>query len=87
MSQDMTIPAPNWPNKNGELFHTWAGTWTNSNTIGFEAHFKLYRDIVDWLEQNVNDHYHNTCWTKIGDCIYVQFRKERDLVMFSLRWS
>jgi hypothetical protein len=81
------LPEPNWPNSNGELFYGWAGELTYPNTIGFDRHFQLYRDIVEWLENNVKDHYHNTCWTKIGDCIYVQFRKQKDMMWFSLRFG
>jgi hypothetical protein len=43
--------------------------------------------MVDWLEQNVKNHRGNTLWTKIGDCIYIQFRKKKDMVWFSLRFG
>lgn len=83
----LNISDDNWPNRNGELFVNWAGEFTYPNTIGFMEHFRLYKDMVDWILNNIEDPWHNVCWTKKGDCIYIQFRKERDMTWFSLRWN
>lgn len=81
------IPMPNWPNHNGELFDNWAGELTYPNTTNFLEHFRLYEDMVDWILNNIDDPWHNACWNKISDCIYIQFRKERDMTWFVLRWA
>ena len=81
-----SMPEPNWLGGGG-LPSGWAGELTYPNTIGFEAHFQLYRDMVVWLEQNVHNHRSNVLWTKLGDCIYIQFRKQKDMTWFSLRFG
>jgi hypothetical protein len=87
----LSLPDDNWIGSvsagNGKLPYGWAGELTYPNTIGFDEHFQLYRDMVYWIAENVNNHRSNVLWTKIGDCIYVQFRKEKDMVWFSLRFG
>jgi hypothetical protein len=80
------LPDPNWIGGGG-VPYGWAGELTYPNTIGFDAHYQLYRDMVEWLKQNVKNYRSNTLWTKIGDCIYVQFRKKQDMMWFSLRFG
>lgn len=82
---DVTLPESNWIG--GTLPYGWAGELTYPNIQGFDAHFQMYRDMVDWCEKNVKNHRSNVLWTKIGDCIYVQFRKKRDMTWFSLRFG
>lgn len=78
----------NWPPHNEPgIPYGWAGEWTNANTIGFEEHFQFYLEIIEWLEQNVVNHKQNALWTKWNDCIYVQFRKEKDLAWFALKFG
>ena len=72
---------------NVDLPYGWAGEYTNANTIGFDAHFQKYNDIVDWINANVKRPKANARWNKIGDCIYVYIRKPKDWTMFTLRWG
>lgn len=55
--------------------------------MGFAEHFELYRNVVEWIREHVEDSYHNTSWIKQGDVIRVQFRKEQDLLMFTLKFG
>ena len=79
------IPMENWDEN--ELPYGWVGEWTCPNKINFEHHFQLYRDVVEWLETNVINHRANTKWVKLGDCIYVQFRKKKDYMWFLMRFG
>ena len=63
------------------------GEYFNPNTIGFDAHFGLYNDIVDWIHANIKRPYSNAHWVKIGDGIYVHIRKKRDWMWFTMRWG
>ena len=81
-----------WPHipgtpENGKVPYGWAGERSYPNNIGFDKHFQMYNDIVDWLHTNVENTKHNAHWNKIGDCIYVQLRKRENLMMFVLRWG
>ena len=76
----------NWGPMSG-LPPGWAGEYSNPNTIGFDAHFQMYNDIVDWILLNVADPYNNARWIKIADCIYVDIRQPRDWTLFTLRWG
>lgn len=77
---------PNWV-YGGDCPGDWAGQYICANTIGFDRHFQLYNDIVDWIWDNVEDPKSNAQWNKIGDCIYVYIRKPNDYFLFSLRWG
>ena len=77
----------NWTFDDPDLPYGWAGEYSNANTIGFELHYQLYSDIVDWINSNIKNPRSNARWTKIGDCIYVQIRKKKDYTWFSLRWQ
>lgn len=82
----MTLPEAHW--NRGHLRST--DTWFEHhipNTIGFDAHFQLYRDIVEWMPKNIHHVKRNTRWAKLGDCIYLQFKKEKDFMLFMLRWA
>ena len=80
-----TALAANW--NDPDLPYGWAGEWTCVNTMGFDAHFQLYKDVTLWIEQYINRPYNNAKWIKIGDCIYVQFRKQKDMNWFLLRFG
>lgn len=83
-----SLPDSNWPNqRTGELPYGWVGELTYPNKIGFEAHFKLYSDMVEWINEHVKNPKGNVLWNKIGDCIYIQFRKEKDMFWFTLRFG
>ena len=78
----------NWPKYTASgLPQGWAGEYFNPNTIGFDAHFGLYNDIVDWIHANIKRPYSNAHWVKIGDGIYVHIRKKRDWMWFTMRWG
>ena len=77
-----------WPGTSCRgLPYGWAGEWSNSNTIGFDAHFEKYNNIVDWIKKNIKRPYSNAHWVKFGDCIYVHIRKRKDWIWFVMRWS
>lgn len=78
----------NWPERpNGDLPYGWAGELTYANTMGFDAHFELYKDMVEFINQHVKNPKENCFWNKIGDCIYIQFRKSKDMTWFVLRFG
>ena len=54
------------------------------NVTDFADHFAMYNRMVVWIKQNVENYQSNALWTKIGDCIYVKLRKEKDAMMFIL---
>lgn len=70
-----------------KLPYGWAGEYSIPNTTNFDHHMQLYQDIVYWIRANIQTPYANACWTKIGDCIYVQIRKPKDYTLFLLKWS
>lgn len=72
----------NWPKyASVRLPEGWAGDWANVNTI------QMYNDVIDWIHENIKRPRSNAHWVKIGDCTYVQIRKKRDWVWFTLRWG
>jgi hypothetical protein len=82
------LPKENWARElNDVLPYGWAGELAYPNTQGFEEHFRLYKDMVEHIMSNVANPHDNVLWTKIGDCIYVKFRKEKDLMWFKLRFG
>ena len=56
------------------------------NTTTFDEHFRLYDDMVVWIKENVENYHHYAMWTKISDCIYVKLQRDKDAVIFLLRW-
>lgn len=82
-----TLYEPNWDYCGFDLPYGWAGERHIINNVGFEHHFKLYYDIVEWIQKNVSNPIQNARWIKIGDCVYVQFRKEEDLIMYLLKFG
>lgn len=83
------LPGENWYSSNytGVLPEGWAGELTYVNHTNFDDHRQLYKDIVAWIEKNIKNPTQNVLWTKLGDCIYVQFRKQKDMMWFSLRFG
>lgn len=79
------LPAINW--NDSALPLGWAGELSYANTIGFSAHMRLYINMVEWITDNVDNARKNCKWAKLGDCIYIQFRKKKDMVWFSLRFG
>lgn len=65
----------------------WAGELSYPNRTNFHDHFQLYNDMVEWIKQNVANPHQNVLWTKIGDCIYIQFRKRKDMLWFQLKFG
>jgi hypothetical protein len=55
--------------------------------MGFEKHFELYHDIVQWVDNEVPRGRDNVLWEKVGDCLYLMFRKERDYLLFALKFG
>jgi hypothetical protein len=65
----------------------WALETSYPNNIGFDRHFALYNEMVAWIKAHVVNYQSNALWTKIGDCIYIKLRKEKDAMMFILRFG
>ena len=85
---DFYLPPANWPKlSNDDIPVGWAGSYSIPNNNGFKLHAALYRDIVAWIQANINRPFSNVHWAKMGDCIYVQFRKKSDFTLFLLRWT
>ena len=82
----MELQKSNWERKNAKSRGKWFAH-AIPNTIGFNNHFKLYNDIVFWIRDNLRHHTQDARWIKIGDCIYVQFKNEKDYVWFMMRWA
>jgi hypothetical protein len=82
----MTLPEAHWNRGHLKSRNTWFEHCIPNN-VGFDAHFQMYRDIVAWIPKNIHHHRRNTRWTKMGDGIYVQFKKEKDYHWFMLRWA
>jgi hypothetical protein len=83
-----SIPAHNWPSINtGTIPYGWAGEIAYPNRTNYDDHLRLYVDMVQWILELVERPYNNALWTKIGDCIYVQFRKEKDMVWFQMKFG
>lgn len=78
---------PNWDNE--ELPYGWAGECiiNKSNRIGIISFFNRYNTIVTWIKDNIRNPQSNTRWKMIGDAIYIQFRRPKDMVFFKLVWS
>lgn len=78
----------NWPEHEFDIeANGWAGGCSFPNNTNFNDHWKFYLDTIRWIKDNIENHRSNVLWTKIGDCIYFKFRKERDYALFLLRWS
>ena len=65
----------------------WAGELSYPNRTNFDDHLQQYINMIEWIKQNVADPYQNVLWTKIGDCIYIQFRQRKDMLWFTLRFG
>lgn len=85
-----TLKDNNWPNPlaQGEtVLEGWAVELAYPNITGFQHHFQLYNDMVDFIKENVVKYENNALWTKIGDCIYIKLRKKQDATLFILRFG
>ena len=80
------LPEANWP-PTAVLISGWAGELTYPNRTNFDDHFQQYRDMVNWIKTNVKNPEQNVLWNKIGDCIYIQFRKQKDKNWFAMRFG
>ena len=90
------LPEDNWsncwtrsssPNYTSDLPYGWAGELSYANRTNFDDHCQLYKDMVAWIKENIKNPKQNVLWTKLGDCIYLQFRKPQDMMWFSLRFG
>jgi hypothetical protein len=78
-------PLDNW--FYNDLPYGWAGELSYPNDTNFKEHLEMYCEMVEWIQHNVKNPRNNVLWNKIGDCIYFQFRKPKDLMWFKLRWG
>lgn len=70
-----------------DLPYGWAGELTYPNVTDFNDHIAMYYGMVSWINEMILNPKQNACWNKIGDCIYVMFRKEKDMSWFVTRWG
>ena len=82
------LPLSNWSgiDAKGKNWRR-GGEYSIPNTTNFEHHYQMYLNIIQWIEEHVERPMRNAKWAKIGDCIYVQLRKEKDFAYFILRWG
>ena len=88
--KDFSVYLDNWQpriNFDGpELPYGWAGEviidLDNQNFMWL----KSFREKSDWIENNIDGYEHNVIWVQSGGKMYAQFRKEKDLAWFKLRW-
>lgn len=57
------------------------------NKLTTNEYFRLYENIVKWLEASIDAPTRHARWNITTDCIKVKFRYERDYMMCVLRWS
>lgn len=79
-----SIAASQWPQPWDPPVQHWAAELSYPNNTNFQDHFEMYNRMVDWIRQNVVNYHSNALWTKIGDCVYVKLREEKDAMMFIL---
>ena len=48
---------------------------------------EFYVEVVDWLYDNIENCERHCRWRWRADDILVKFRYERDLLVFTLRWT
>lgn len=67
-------------------WHSWSCPNNHITNIGFKGHAELYMDIVRYIfDQNYTiDRVH---FIKMGDCIYVRFKEDRDYMLFVLKFG
>lgn len=70
-----------------DLPHGWAGELAYPNTTDFDDHWDMYLDMVNHINTYVKDPTQNAFWNKVGDCVYVMFRKEKDMNWFILKYG
>lgn len=69
-----------------ELPHGWAGQVViDLDTENF-MWLLTFRERSEWITQNIKNYEQNVIWARIGSLMYAQFRKQKDLAWFSLRW-
>ena len=70
-----------------DLPYGWAGELAYPNRTNFADHMEMYMDMVRHINTVVNNPKQNACWNKIGDCVYVMFRKQKDMDWFVLKYG
>ena len=86
----MSLPdleEPQWPQPWDHPIQGWAAELGYPNVTDFADHFAMYNRMVAWIKRNVENYQFNALWTKIGDCIYIKLRKEKDAMMFILSFG
>ena len=68
----------------------WSHDWFESHGWQEELCLKStmieYKEVVEWLYDNVHNTESNVCWTYVGHPVF-RFRKSKDQVLFMLRWT
>jgi hypothetical protein len=80
------LEEPQWIQDSYDLYG-WAASLSYANTTNFKDHFEMYNNMVAWIKANVVNYHNNALWTKIGDCVYIKLRKEKDAMLFILRFG
>ena len=74
----------NWAN-HPRLLYGWAGEL--SINLPFQREIDSYNERVMWIHENVYRPYSNVRWVNIGSTMMIQFRKKKDMTLFTLRWT
>lgn len=59
----------------------------NPNGYWTDEYLQKYTDIVEWIFKNIDGQYKHARWRIDHEYIKVKFRYERDILLFTLRWS
>lgn len=62
-------------------------TIENSNKYWTNEYLQRYTNIVEWIFKNIDGSYKHARWLITNEFIKVKFRYERDILLFTLRWS
>ena len=81
----MELDEHNW--QDNYSFPDWAGFRIIPLHGDFYDKIDTYLGILSWIEINVERPRSNMQWTRIANTMHLRFRKEKDLIMFLLRWG
>lgn len=60
--------------------------WQDEFEFRIKPDMYLYKEVVEWLYDNIHNTESNVCWTFTYGPVF-RFRKAKDQAWFMLRWS
>lgn len=73
-----------WNEKENKNWYKFQFSSNKYTTVEF---YKLYDEIVAWMQQGLDNPYRHARWQLTLEHITVKFRYERDYLRFILTWS